>query len=319
MQPLTWLACGWCLVRVAQTNDDRWWLGFGLAAGISLVSKYLIFFYLAGLAVGVISTPLRRSLLKPWLYLGALIALIFLAPSLYWQADNGWPFLALSEAGAGGKNLVLSPLAFVGQQLLFVGPASAPIWLAGLWRFTIRPAFPQLRVFPIAYGVMVALVYALHGKAYYLTPVYPVLLAGGALAIEGWLAGPTYRLVAAGMVGGAGVVTAPLALPILPPSHYASYAHALGISSQASATEKGAEGSLAPAACRYVRVARDGREGGAVYNALPPTSAPGQYSSVATTAKPPRLMSTVPRCTGRPRSAHKIIITFGDREGTTTR
>ena len=31
---------------------------------------------------------------------------------------------------------------------------------------------------------MVALVYALYGKAYYLTSVYPVLLAGGALAIE---------------------------------------------------------------------------------------------------------------------------------------
>src|ERR1700722_18653229 len=135
MQPLTWLTCGWCLVRLAQTNDERWWLGFGAAAGISLASKYLILFYLAGLAVGVVATPLRRSLLKPWLYLGALIALLFLAPSLYWQAENGWPFLDIGKAGAAGNNLVLSPLGDLGQQLLFVGPASAPIWLSGLWRF----------------------------------------------------------------------------------------------------------------------------------------------------------------------------------------
>jgi hypothetical protein len=270
LQPLTWLACGWCLVRLAQTNDDRWWLGFGLAAGISLTSKYLIFFYLAGLALGVVLTPLRRSMLQPWLYLGALIALIFLAPSLYWQAENGWPFLELSKAGAGGKNLVLSPPAFIGQQLLFVGPASAPIWLAGLWRFTIRPPFPQLRVFPIAYGVMVALVYVLHGKAYYITSIYPVLLAGGALAIESWLARPTYRWVAAGVIGGAGVVIAPLALPILPPSHYASYAHALGISSQASATEKGADGALPQQLADMFGWREMAEKVSNVYNALPP-------------------------------------------------
>ena len=65
-------------------------------------------------------------MLQPWLYLGGLIALIFLAPSLYWQAENGWPFLELSKAGADSKNLVLSPPAFIGQQLLFVGPARCP-------------------------------------------------------------------------------------------------------------------------------------------------------------------------------------------------
>lgn len=102
LQPLTWLACGWCLTRIAQTGDERWWLGFGLAAGIALVSKFLIFFYLAGLAVGVLATPFRRSLSKPWLYIGALITLIFLAPSLYWQAENGWPFLELGKAAMEG-------------------------------------------------------------------------------------------------------------------------------------------------------------------------------------------------------------------------
>ena len=49
LQPLTWLACAWCLTRVAQTRDERWWLGFGLAAGISLAAKYLICsFWLSG-------------------------------------------------------------------------------------------------------------------------------------------------------------------------------------------------------------------------------------------------------------------------------
>jgi 4-amino-4-deoxy-L-arabinose transferase-like glycosyltransferase len=56
---------------LGDAREARWWLGFGPAAGIALISKFLIFFYLAGLAVGVLATPLRRSLSKPWLYIGA--------------------------------------------------------------------------------------------------------------------------------------------------------------------------------------------------------------------------------------------------------
>jgi Dolichyl-phosphate-mannose-protein mannosyltransferase len=270
MQPLTWLACAWCLVRVAQSNDQRWWLGFGLAAGISLTSKYLILFYLAGLAVGVLATPLRRALLRPQLYLGAVIALIFLAPSLYWQAENGWPFLELGSAGASGKNLALSPLAFVGQQFLFVGPGLAPIWLAGLWRFSFGPQFPHLRVFPVAYAVMAVLFYAMHGKAYYLTPVYPVLFAGGAIAIEGWLARPVYRWIAIGVVAVTGAAAAPLALPILPPGDYASYAHALGMSPHASATERVAQSVLPQQLADMFGWREMARKASAVFNALPP-------------------------------------------------
>jgi hypothetical protein len=270
IQPLTWLACGWCLVRLAQTGDEHWWLGFGLATGISLASKYLILFYLAGLAVGVLATPLRRSLLKPWLYLGALIALGFLAPSLYWQAANGWPFRELGEAAAGGKNLVLSPLAFLGQQLLFVGFASAPIWLAGLWRFSVRPPLPQLRAFPIAYVVMVVLFFVLHGKAYYLTAIYPVLLAGGAVAIEDWLARPIYRGVAVRVVACAGLLGAPLALPILPPGEYGTYAHAFGLSSQSAATEKTVPGVLPQQLADMFGWREMAVKVSAAYNALPP-------------------------------------------------
>jgi len=270
LQPLTWLVCSWCLVRLIETNDERWWLGFGLSCGISLAAKYLIFLYVAGLAVGVLLTPLRRSLLKPWLYLGAVIALIFLVPSVYWQAANGWPFLEVLKAGAGGKNLLLSPLAFVGQQVTFVGFASAPIWLAGLWRLSVRPPLPYLRVFPIAYAVMVVLVFSVHGKAYYLTPVYPVLLVGGALAIEGWVMKSAYRRVALGVIAGTGALTAPLALPILPPGDWASYAHALGASSRMTATQTHDEGVLPQYLADMFGWREMAEKVSAVYNALPP-------------------------------------------------
>ena len=97
-----------------------------------------------------------------------------------------------------------------------------------------------------------------------------MLLAGGALAIESWLARPTYRWVTAGVIASAGAVIAPLALPILPPSRYAAYAHALGISSQASATEKGAEGVLPQQLADMFGWHEMAEKVSAVYNALPP-------------------------------------------------
>ena len=270
IQPLTWLVCSWCLVRLIQTRDERWWLGFGLSAGISLAGKYLIFFYLAGLAAGILATPLRRSALTVWLYLGALIALAFVAPSLYWQAKHGWPFIALNSAGLGGKNLALSPLGFLGQQIVFVGPAAAPIWLAGLWCFSVRPPLPQLRVFPIAYAAMIPLLYILHGKAYYLTPVYPVLLAGGALVFERWLTRPAYRWGMAGVLVAAGVLTAPVALPVLAPATAVSYGRALGLTPQGIATERRAQSVLPQYFADMFGWHEMAEKVSAIYNSLPP-------------------------------------------------
>jgi Dolichyl-phosphate-mannose-protein mannosyltransferase len=270
LQPLTWLGCSWCLVRLMQTRDERWWLGFGAIAGISLTSKYLIAFYLAGLAVGVIATPLRRSLLRPWIYAGAVLALAIASPSLYWQAAHGWPFLALGAAGMNGKNLVLSPLAFFAQQVLFVGPVAAIVWLAGLWRWTVRPQMPELRVFPIAYLVMAVVFLELHGKAYYIAPIYPVLLVGGALALEDWLLRPVLRGLAIAAVAGIGAALAPLALPILPPADYGHYARALGIPSGAAATENHAPSTLPLHLAGMFGWREMAAKVAAVYNALPP-------------------------------------------------
>ena len=269
MQPLTWLGCSWCLLRLAQTRDERWWLAFGAVAGVSLLSKYLIVFFLAGLAVGVIATPLRRSLSGRSLYLGAAIALVIASPSVIWQAMHGFPFLELGQTAVNGKNLALSPLEFLGQQILLVGPAAAPVWMAGLWRLSVKPGLSELRAFPIAYAVMAAIFLMLHGKAYYIVPIYPVLLAAGAVAIEEWLAWKPLRGIVLAAVTGAGAIAAPLALPILPPEKYASYAAALGISPGATASEHFAQGQLPAHLAGMLGWPEMAAKISAVYNALP--------------------------------------------------
>jgi 4-amino-4-deoxy-L-arabinose transferase-like glycosyltransferase len=270
MQPLTWLGCSWCLARLIQTRDERWWIAMGAVVGISMASKYLICFYIVGLAIGVSATPLRRSLLRPWIYVGGALALALAAPSLYWQAAHGWPFLELGQAGLRGKSVALSAPGFLGQEVAFAGPLAAPIWLVGLWRFSKGALPPHYRVFPIAYAAIFALVVALHGKPYYLTPIYPTLFAGGALAINDFFTRTLTRQAAIGAVLVSGLLVAPFALPILPPSHFRDYAHTLGIHTYSAATERERTGILPQQLADMFGWPEMAAKVAGVYRALPP-------------------------------------------------
>lgn len=270
LQPLTWLACGWFLVRLAQTGDERWWIPFGIVVGISLLSKYMIAFYLVALAVGIVATPLRRSLLRPWIYAGAAIALLMVLPNVIWQWRHGWPFLELGEAGANGKNVALSLVGFFAQQLLLIGPMAAPVWISGLLACAARPRLAAYRVFPIAYAILFALFVAMHGKAYYLSAIYPTLLGFGAVAIESWVAGKAARTAALAVVTLAGALLSPFAVPVLPVKTYIAYARAAGLGASAVAMEHHKMGPLPQVYADMFGWREMAAKVAAVYKALPP-------------------------------------------------
>ena len=232
-QALTWLGLGWVLVRLEQTGDERWWLAFGAIAGFSLNTKYLIAFYLVALAVGLLATPQRRSLLRPWVYLGALLAGVMVVPNLLWQQAHGWPFIELGKAGTSGKNIEMSPLAFFLQQVIFTGPLATIVWLCGLWAGVFRPKLVVSRTFAIAWLILLLAFDASHGKAYYLSAIYPTLLVFGAVRIEEWLGNAIARGAALAGVVVLGVLAAPLTLPILSIDVFMRYQKAIGFTPSA--------------------------------------------------------------------------------------
>ena len=227
-QALTWLGLAWTLVRLEQTGDERWWLAFGAIAGFSLNTKYLIAFYLVALAVGLLATPQRKSLLRPWVYLAALLAALMVLPNALWQEAHGWPFIELGKAGASGKNIEMSPLAFFLQQIVLTGPMAAIVWLCGLWAGVVRPKLAVARVFPIAWLLLLLVFDLSHGKAYYLSAIYPTLLAFGAVRIEEWVGNLLARRAALSGVVVLGALAAPLTLPILPVDVFIRYERAIG-------------------------------------------------------------------------------------------
>ena len=269
-QALAVLCCGWCLVRLEQSGNERWWLAIGAVVGVALQSKYLVAFFVVALAAGLLFTPLRKSLLRPWLYLGALLAAAIILPNLWWQAAHGWPFLELGKAGAGGKNLELSPRAYLAQQILFMGPLAMPVWLAGLWAGFASPRFSVWRAFAIAYLLLFALFVAIHGKAYYLSSLYPILLAVGAVTWERWITRASWRGAALGAVTLTGLLMAPLAVPVLSESAYIAYAAALGVGPSATASEHNKLGLLPQHFADMHGWPQMAAKVAAVYQALPP-------------------------------------------------
>jgi hypothetical protein len=269
-QPLTWLACGWFLVRLAQTGDDRWWIPFGVIVGASLLSKYAIAFYVVALGIGLLATPQRRSLLRPWLYVGALIGVILVLPNVLWQQAHDWPFRELGRAAVNGKNVALSPVAFFVQQLLVMGPFAAPVWIAGLWVSSRRPKLAVYRAFPIAYAILFAFFVVKHGKAYYMTPIYPTLLGIGAVAVESWLQRADRRRAALITVAVAGAIAAPMAIPVLPEKAFIAYSTMLGIAPSATAAEHQKLGLLPQHFADQHGWPEMAGQVAAVYTALPP-------------------------------------------------
>ena len=269
-QPLTWLSCGWFLVRLAKTADERWWIPFGVVVGVSLLSKYAIAFYVGALGVGLLVTPQRRSLLRPWLYVGALLGAILVLPNVLWQQAHGWPFLELGKAAVNGKNVARSPAAFFVQQLLLMGPLSAPVWIAGLWACSWQPKLPVYRAFPIAYVILFVFFVITHGKAYYISPIYPTLIGIGAVAVESRLQSARWRRAALRAVAVAGAVAAPMAIPIFSEKVFITYSRVIGLAPSATAAEHQKLGLLPQHFADQHGWPEMAAQVAAVYNALPP-------------------------------------------------
>ncbi|MGH9775121.1 MAG: glycosyltransferase family 39 protein [Candidatus Acidiferrales bacterium] len=222
MEPLLWTTCLAILIHFLKSGDSRWWIGFGFVAGIALENKHSTAFFGIAVIAAMLLTEHRREFRKPWIWLGGAAALAIFLPNLIWEVAHHFPTLEdLENVRRSGKNVVLGPLQFVLQQILIVGPAQLPLWVAGLVSF-FRDA--QLRILGWTFTAFFLVMYFEHAKGYYLAGIYPMLLAGGAVAFERWFGGRVWpRAVAALVVALAAVPIAFLVLPILSPERYVAY------------------------------------------------------------------------------------------------
>ncbi|MDQ6622683.1 MAG: glycosyltransferase family 39 protein, partial [Verrucomicrobiota bacterium] len=156
-EPLFWMGCVYLLLRIINGASPRLWLGFGVVAGLGVENKHSFVFFGVGLTAALFFTPLRRQLRMPWIWLGGLIAVLLALPNILWQMQHGWPtHELLNNIAHSNKNVVLTPLQFVLQQILIMNPATFPLWFGGLiWLFASR-AGRRYYLLGIAYLITLA-------------------------------------------------------------------------------------------------------------------------------------------------------------------
>jgi hypothetical protein len=230
-EPLFWMSCAYLFIRIVKTGNQRLWVWFGVLSGIGLENKYSMLIFGAGIVVGLLLTPERRMLARPWIWVGGAIAFLIFLPNLLWNIQHHFPFLELqANLRRSGRDVPLGPLAFFAQEILTMLPVSLPIWLAGLWFFFFSNPGKPLRALGWACIFTAAVIVTLSPRIYYLFPAYPLLFAGGSVMWETWLDRPRLqwlKLAYAALMLGAGVVLSPLVIPVLPPETYIRYTQAL--------------------------------------------------------------------------------------------
>ena len=233
--PVLWTAIAYLVVRVVKTGHQRLWLAAGALVGITILNKYGVVFWLFGLVVGILLTPLRSSLRQRWFWIGGAVAAAIALPNFLWQWRRQFPFLQLMHnIRQNGRDISLPLLPFLKAQAEMLGYVAAILVLFALRFFFSKPG-RRFRALGWAYLVFLAEMIALHGKMYYLAPVYPIMFAAGAVWIESatgrklWVwAKPTLALGLAAISS----IYAPTILPILTVPAFLAYEHKMGIEQQ---------------------------------------------------------------------------------------
>jgi len=181
-----WMLCALALFLILKGHSQKlWWTIFGLSAGVGLLNKPSMTFFLIAVGTGLLCTSARRVFWSRWAVVGIMLMFAIALPNVLWQVYNHWPTLEFLRNGReGGKNAILNPLQFFLSQFIMLAPHNALLWITGVVALLRAKSVRNGRWFGVAFLVFYVLMDAIHAKDYYLEGVYPALFAAGAISWE---------------------------------------------------------------------------------------------------------------------------------------
>lgn len=251
LDQLWWTLALYALLRLGRADADAdagatrwWWLVFGAATGLGLLTKFSILFIGFAVLCALLVTRLRQSLRTPWPWVAAAMAFAIGSPSIVGQVRLGFPVVGQMHDLELGQLVHVSYLGYLVSQPLMTGVATFLLSLAGAVALLTWKRFAPYRAAGWACVFVFLLLMVLHGKAYYVGPIYPLLIAAGAV----WLTQahvphlPAFpgalRLSVVVLIVVEGIIALPISLPILPPATLARYIVRAGMEA-ATTTNRG--------------------------------------------------------------------------------
>ncbi len=251
-EPVFWMTCVLAVFLMLRGySQNVWWLVFGVSAGIGLLNKPSMVFFLAAIGLGLLLSSQRRVLFSRWAVVAIGIMIAITLPHLLWQVHHHWPTLEFLRNGQlGHKNTVLNPAQFLLAQFGNMQPLNALLWVPGIVALLRQRSVRDSRWLGYTSVVFFALMMALHAKDYYLAAIYPALFAAGAVAWERRFAQAERvlrdRVVAfpvfEALLLVSSVLVLPMSSPVLRPAAWVHYTGALHLHS--GQTENASTGPL---------------------------------------------------------------------------
>jgi len=182
---LFWLLLAFFIVKLIASRDPWYWIAIGITAGVGFLNKYSMVFIGAGLFLSLLATTNRKWFTSRYLYLGLFIALMIILPNIYWQHRHNWPVVYHMELLQESQLVNVQYSGFLLMQLL-MNFNVVIIWLSGLIFFLFMKRGKAFRTLGFMFLFTTLILLFLRGKPYYTLGLYPVLFAGGGIAIETW-------------------------------------------------------------------------------------------------------------------------------------
>lgn len=185
---LAWVLVAYCVVRLLNSGDVRWWIAIGAAIGFGMLTKYTMIFFAAGVVAGVVLTPARRYLWSPWLWCGVVVSLLVFLPNLIWQVRHDFISIDfLTSIHARDIRIGRTDGFLIHQLVTGTGLFMIPLAAAGFLRLFSAKGKPY-RLLGWMFIVPLALFFIARGRDYYQAPAYPMLFAAGSVWLEQWTA-----------------------------------------------------------------------------------------------------------------------------------
>lgn len=221
-------ALAYSLFKYFEREDSRWLYGFGICAGLGILGKYSILLYIFALCVGLLLTSCRKIFLNVRFYYAALLALLIVLPNIYWQYMHRLPLLHHMGELKEQQLQFITPFSFLQGQLLMNLPLLF-VWIAGLI-YSLRPPRAIIKVFGLAWLIVILLLIYFQGKDYYALGAYPVLFAVGSYYLEKLSQRRVYlRYAMLFFAFGLGLFALPVLMPLAPAPKLAAFYDATGL------------------------------------------------------------------------------------------
>lgn len=178
-----WTVIIYLVIRYINSENGKYLLYLGVAAGFAFLNKYLIGILFLSFLIVVPFTGYRQIFKVKQFWYGILTAFIIFLPNLIWQFVNGLPVINhMSELSRTQLNNV-DRGAFLFDQLMMPAAGSV-LTVAGIIFLLTNRKAEKFRFLGIVILLVIFILLILRGKSYYTIGIFPFLIAAGAVSFE---------------------------------------------------------------------------------------------------------------------------------------